>query len=363
MLAENQLTDLYRAHRREDVLSVYVDADQRDFGQRAKWRLALKNRLAAERRRAHDPAGFDEAFARLSGRLSTDNGFIEGRGWAGFATPDECIYAEALPVPMPNLVRWEPGLRVAPYARALKQCRPVIVVLIDCRTAALHRYRMGVLTGGERLQADAQPGAPGDVRAAKRASEHSGVRGKTASDAAQRLLEVERDRLIARASEVVRSEAAPDGIVVVGGSERVAVALCNALADLGRHRVVAQSGWTLEMSAAELRARVEHAASEITAADQVRMVSSLTDGARAGGNACVGQDDVERALLEKRVRTLVVSDTLREGLPDRADHLEGAAFEQGASVVELSRGAAALLDREAEGVGAVLRYRVVRNGW
>lgn len=359
MLAQNQLVDLYRSHRDDQVLSVYLDTDQRDFAERSKWRVALKNRLSEERAKASDKESFDEAYAQLRAWLEPDgNGFLAGKGWVGFATPQTCIYAEALPVPMPDLVRWEPGLRVAPYARALKQARPVVVVLIDSRHAAIHRYEMGALTDGEELHADTDIGDLTDINIAKRGVDHSGVRGKTATDAAQRLHEVERDRLVLRVAEEVRAEAGRAGIVVLGGSERVAEALHKQISGLGEHRLVVAHGLTFDMSPAELRRAVEGIASDVSADDQCRVLEQAIDLAKSQGDACLGQKDTERALVEKRVATLLVSDTLRRERPDRADHLEGAAFEQGAAVVEVSRDAGERLDREGEGVGALLRYRV-----
>lgn len=359
MLAPNQLVDLYRSHRSDNVLSVYLDTDQHDFAERGKWRIALKNRLSEERAKASDPTAFDEAYAQLAEWLEPDgNGFLTGRGWVGFATPERCIYAEALPVPMPDLVRWEPGLRVAPYARALKQARPVVSVLIDSRHAAVRRYEMGALSDGEKLHADTYIGDLTDVNISKRAHGHSGVRGKTGTDAAQRLLEVERDRLVARVAEEVTAEAGLHGIVVVGGAERAADALRKELDGLGENRLRVESSLNFDMSDAELRDAVERIASEMSARDQQRILERAIDDARSEGDACLGEEETERALIEKRVGTLLVSDRMRQERPDRTDHLEGAAFEQGASVVEMSREAGALLDREAEGVGALLRYRI-----
>ena len=359
MLAPNQLVDLYRSHRSDDVLSVYLDTDQRDFAQRGVWRVTLKNRISEERASAKDPEAFDEAYAHLAQFMEPDgNGFLTGRGWAGFATPEGCIYAEALPVPMPDLVRWEPGLRVAPYARALKQARPVVAVLVDSRHAAIRTYRMGALSDGDQLHADTYIGDLTDVNVSKRAHGHSGVRGKTGADAAQRLLEVERDRLIARVAEEVLTEAGRDGIVVVGGVERAAEALRKELNGLGEHRLEVESTLSFDMSAAELRDAVERVASEMSARDQQRVVERAIDSARSEGDACLGQEETERALIEKRVGTLLVSDTLRKDDPDRTDHLEGAAFEQGATVMEMSRAAGARLDQEGGGVAALLRYRI-----
>lgn len=357
MLDTDSLTKLYRKYRHETVLSIYLDADQRDFAERTRWQRVLKNRTSAARKEAEDPEAFDRALAHLTDELEPEaNQFLEGRGWVGFATAGERIHAESLPVPMPNLVRWETGLRVAPYARALVQSRPIVAVLVDSRRARLLHYREGTLSESARLHADTYLGDLTDVTTSKRASAHSGIRGATGTDAAQRFLEVERDRLLARVEDEVRAEAGESGVIVLGGVERAVGALAKRLVPMGEARVTVRPGLSFDMTDAEIRATVEDAASEMTGLRQRRLVERLVDLARANGDACLGDRETERALREGRVDTLVVSDRLRTSQPDRVDHLEGAAFEQSADVIEVAREAATTLDREADGVGALLRY-------
>lgn len=359
MLAADELADLYRSYRDQKLLSVYLDTDQHDFAQRGKWRLALKNRVAEQREQADDPGGFDRALAHLEEVLTPDDSrFLSGRGWVGFATPEKRLYAEALPVPMPNLVRWEKGLRVAPYARALKQSRPVIAVLVDGRRARLLQYREGALTESGRLHADTYLGDLTDVNVGKWATSYSGRRGKTGTDAAQRFLAVERDRLVSRVADEIRAAAGGSGLVVVGGAARTVDALLNELSDLDGERRRKVAGLSFDLTDAEIREKVESAASEISTDEGRRLLGRLLEGRGPNGDACLGDEDTERALREKRVATLVVTETLRRRRPDRTDHLEGAAWEQGADVVELSRDPGDRLDREGEGVGALLRYRV-----
>jgi hypothetical protein len=363
MLTPDELVELYRAYQDRQVLSVYLDADQHDFAERGKWRVALKTEISAQRRDAPLPEGFDRAFAHLEEILEPrGTGFLEGRGWAGFATSDELLYAEGLPVPMPNLVRWERGLRVAPYARALKQTRPVIAVLIDSRRARLIRYRTGRLTDRAQLEADTYLGDLTDINVAKRASDHSGIRGQTGRDAAHKFLQVERDRLIGRVAVEVASEAGDEGLIVVGGAERAVDALAKELSDRAADRLLTNTALSFDLSDSELRIAIEEAASELTARGQQRLLERVIDRARANGHACLGEEETERALADKRVDTLLVSDGLRRRDPDRVDHFEGAAFEQGAAVVELSRDAGGELDRAGGGVGALLRYRIGKRG-
>ena len=51
MLNRDQLIDLYRKHRNESVLSVYVDGDGHDPAERRAWARALEQEIARERAR------------------------------------------------------------------------------------------------------------------------------------------------------------------------------------------------------------------------------------------------------------------------------------------------------------------------
>ena len=359
MLERSQLVDLYRANRDKPVLSVYLDSDQHDFAERSRWKVALKNGVSQQRQRASDPEQLDRALSHLEEVLedSGGRGFLSGRGWVGFATPDERLYAAGLPVPMPDLVRWEKGLRVAPYARALKQSRPVVAALIDSRHARVLRYRMGALKERASLEADTFLGDLTDINVQKRAHAHTGVRGKTGHDAAQNFLDVERDRLISRVAEQVRREVDHQGLLVLGGTPRAVGALRKAL-DLAEERMSSVSSLSFDLSDAEILHAVEVASSELSAADHERLIERLFEQAGANGSACLGEADTERALQERRVKTLVVSDGMRQRQPDRVDHFHGAAFEQDAEVVEVAHGPATELEQRGGGVGAILRYRI-----
>lgn len=360
MLSRNQLETLYRNHREDHVLSVYLDADQHDFAQRDKWRVALKNRIAEQKKRSDDPTALERAYDRLQESLpSTKSSFLPGRGWVGFATPDERLYAEQLPVSMPNLVRWEKGLRVAPYARALQAGRPVVAVVVDSRRARLLRYGSGRVTNESELEADTYLGDLTDMHVPKRATGHSGMRGKTGTDAANRYLEVERDRLLTRVAEEVRSEAGDDGLVVIGGVKRTIEALGKELG-LPSERVVRNPSLSVDSPDDELRTAADRARDELSRHLEAKLVERVVDRAHSGGAACLGTEDTHRALREQRVDTLLVTGQRRHERPDEVDRAEGTAFDQHASVIEVSGDAADRLDREGDGIGALLRYALDR---
>jgi hypothetical protein len=357
MLSKDQLEALYHEHRDDWVLSVYLDADQHDFAERGRWRVALKNELSEQRRHAPDPELLDRAHEHVEEALQSGRSFLQGRGWAGFATSEERLHADSLPVAMPDLVRWEKGLRVAPYARALKATRPVIGVVVDSRRARVISFGDDRSTHDEELHADTYLGDLTDVNVAKRATDRSGVRGKTGTDAAQRYLEVERDRLLTRVAEEVRARMDGDAFVLLGGVRRALEGLAREL-DLDSARMVKDPHLSLDSSNEQLQQAAEETRRTLSAAHEAELVESVVDRARAGGDASLGEEDTHQALREMRVDTLVVSERRRRERPDDVDRAEGTAFEQSANVIEVRGEAGERLDQEGEGLGSLLRYRV-----
>lgn len=361
MLTHDELVDLYRKFRDDRVLTVYLDGDARDFAERKAWKRRLEQQVAEARRavngqRPQEEDSFDRAVARIEEALGEYASFLPDQGWVGFATADELIYGEAVRVPMPDLVRWEGGIRVAPYVRALKQDRLVLTVLVDSRRARVFEYRNGQLSEPEDLKAETFLGDLTDINVSKRATSRSGVRGKTGTDAAQRFLEVGSERMLKRLMQLVTERMGDSGVLVIGGTDEAVAAAKGHLPQQVRERVVSRSSMHVEMSDAEIREELEKAASTLNQALQKGQLESIVDQARAGGRGALGPEAVEKALREGRVDTLLLSRNFIRASPDYADHLVGAAFEQHADVEELSGEGADVLDLEGEGVGARLRY-------
>jgi hypothetical protein len=360
MLNRDQLIELYRNHRNENVLSVYVDGDGKDPAQRRAWALELERGLASERARVESDSpealdDFDRAKALVEERLGRYGAFLPARGWVGFAVPNGLVYAEELPVPMPHLVRWEDGLRAAPYVRALKQDRMVVTVLVDSRKARVFTYRNGELHERADLLADSDIGDYRESSMSRRASTHTGTHGETGTDAAKRALEKSATELQGRLVQVVEELAGKDGFVVLGGIAEREAAVAGQLDHMSERLVVVPS-MHLGMTEAEVRDAVEEAASELSRAHQGDLLATVMDLARSGGKGALGLAATEDALRGARVDTLLLTRGFRERHPDLADHFVGTAFEQGAAVEELSQESAARLDDEGEGVGARLRY-------
>ncbi len=361
MLTHEKLVRLYRDNQSTQVLSVYLDGQATDPAQRSVWRRRLDQEISEAERglealSPEDRAGFGGAVELLRGELDDFDAFLPGKGWVGFATPDRVLYAEPVAATVPDLVRWERGLRVAPYVRGLKQARTVLVVLTDRRRARIFEYRDGVVSELPGVVADTDVGDLTDVGVGKRGATHSGVRGQTGSDAAQRFLDAGSERMIKSLMDDLEGRLAGDGFLILGGTPETISAMAQHASSYRASRLLEQPSLHLDMTSAQVREAARAGASTLTRRIQGALVEEVVDQARSGGRGCLGREASERALMEGRVDTLLLTRDFILGQPDFADHCVGAAFDQQADVQELSGEPAETLDREAGGIGARLRF-------
>ncbi len=359
MLTHDELMDYYRELRERPVLSVYLDTDQHDPAKRNVWKTTLGHQLDAIRDDLNDDErdAFEEAVKRVREKLDDFDAFVPNRGFVAFATPDQIRYAEAVPVPMPDLARWEPGVRAAPYVRALGQDRPVVLVLLDARRARVFRRRNGSLDEVEGFHADTFLGDLSDIHTGKRPTTRSGVRGQTSTDAAQRFLEVNSERMVKGLVDAVVRYVGDHSFLVIGGTpERVSQA-ANAVPKGVGSRVREVPSFHVDMSLSEVREALEVVSGEMTREYQRELLASLVEQARAGGRACLGRKDTEQALRDMRVDTLLISRAIVEREPDYADEVVGAAFAGRAHVEEVQAPVSEVLEREGQGLAARLRFR------
>lgn len=114
-----------------------------------------------------------------------------------------------------------------------------------------------------------------------------------------------------------------------------------------------------DVTPARLSEHLEAAAREFSDRHLAGVLDEIVAKARARGEGCLGREATERALGEQRVRTLLVSSGLQRSEPDLADRLvTGALIDNGALVHMVPRDVGERLDREGEGVGALLHYRL-----
>ena len=362
MLTRERLLELFQDLKDREVLSVYVDTDQRDPAQRDTWRVHLEGEISRLRRSLEqagdaDLPSVDAAWALVSHELKTrEHASMAKRGWVAFATSDQVWHAGAVPAHMPHLVTWQRGISAAPYVRALKQERPVLVVLVDARRARVFEHVEGSITEVEGLFADTDVGDLGDVGMSKGSSRASGVRGETSTDQGQRLREVAAERLRKELADLIGERTREDGVVVVGGTDEAVKRLVALLPRSLAGRVAERASLHLDMSPAEVREEIRDAAGDLSEQGHLALVAGVADAARAGGKGALGPDDTLKALEGRQVDTLLLSRSFIQEHPVAADQAVGLAFSQGADVEELSGEAGGRLDQEGLGIAARLRF-------
>jgi len=362
MLTRDQLADLYRGLQQEKVLTVYVDGVGKDpAGRRVWWRRLAQELEREEHRRnfvdSEDKEAFEAARERVLKDLEGFDSFLPGKGYVAFATPTELRHAESLPVQVPNLVRWESGARVAPYIRGLKQLRPMVTALVDGRRGRVFLYKEAELTEVADLRSDTFMGDLGDPASSRRASKHSGTRGETATDAAQKYLEVGTERMLKEVKELVSELAASDGFVLLGGDQEALSTLKRLMSNSMDARILENSSLWLEMSQAEVKSATAEAASALSKRRQEALLAQVMEQAYSRGNGCLGGINTVQALDNGSVDILILSRSFVDANPDYADQCVHLAFEQGAEVRVFGSATSPRLDEVGGGIGARLRYR------
>src|SRR5688572_8553997 len=257
MLNSSQLVSLERSLRGKRVLSVYLDGTAKDPAKQRMWRVQLDRSLSDLRTwlkgSSHSEREELESCLRaLEQQLAPMTGNVGAPGWAAFITADRVHEASLLPVAMPTQAVWSTGVCVAPYMRALKELRAVALVLADATRAAVYRYHLGKLVHIETIHAHHVVMAPSHMGDTPRSGFHSGTRGATGHDEAQRSLLDGKNRMLAEAAERVMRIAGSDGWVVTGGIPQVSRQLVGTLATLAPGRVLNAESLDIHASEAEL---------------------------------------------------------------------------------------------------------------
>ena len=361
MLTHSQLVTLYRSLRDERVLSIYVDGTAADPAIQRAWRLQLEHGLKDVRTWLADSSheereSFERCVRLLEGELASFISSVGAPGWVAFITPDGAREAHQVPVAVPTLAVWSTGPCLAPYMRALKEARPVVVAVADARKADLYRYRLAHLDRIETVRAHHTVERPSHMGSPPRQGFHSGTRGTAGQDAAQRSLLEGRDRMLVDAVDRIGHLAGSDGWILLAGIHRVVTRLAEQLAPIAPDRVLALDSLDVHASDAEIAEAARAGASTLRVASDAKRVAQIVDHAGAHGLGVLGPADTRSALGQSCVRELYLTHRYLEDHAAEAEDAVRAAIDQDASVEEVSGIAAERLD-EHGGMAAGLRFR------
>jgi hypothetical protein len=360
MLTRTQLAELYRSLSAERVLSVYIDGTATDPAQRL-WRLQLDNSLTDLRTWLEgSPHDEREQFNRCVERLKENIGSlpfgIGAPGWAAFITKDGIRDAHHLPVPVSTLAVWSTGPCLAPYMRALKESRPVVIAIADATKADLYQYRLGRVEQLETIRAHhAIKDAP-HMSAPPRQGFHKGTGGPPGRDSAQRSLLAGRDRMLAETIDRIMDLAGKEAWIVLGGIKREVAQLGKELEPVLPNRVLELDSFDVHAAEAEIAEAARTSASTLRDDLDAKRIEEIVGLGAAHGLGVVGPGDTRMALAQASIRELYFTHRyLQEHASETEDAIR-AALDQDASVEEVSGRAAALLD-EHGGLAAGLRFR------
>jgi hypothetical protein len=361
MLTHAQLITLHRSLRGQRVLTIYVDGIAADPALQRAWRLQLDHGLKDIRTWLADGPrdereSFEHCVRLLEGELASFSAGVGAPGWVAFIARDGTHEAHQLPVSVPTLAVWSTGACVAPYMRALKEARPVVVAVVDARKADLYRYRVGKLDRIETVRAHRSVERASHMGAPPRQGFHSGTRGISGQDAAQRTLLDGRDHMLTDTAARIGEMAGLDGWILLGGIRRVVVALSQHLSSIADDRVLQLDALDVHASDADIVEAARTGASALQAARDDTRIAAIADQAGAHGLGALGSIRTQLALEQASVRELYLTHRYVEDHAADAESAVRAALDQDAMVEEVSGSAAEHLN-EHGGVAAALRFR------
>jgi peptide chain release factor subunit 1 len=290
------------AHRGSPVVtSCYLDVDGRRYPRHVDYEQQLDHlrRQARERAAGLDPAAIQSVEADL-GRICAwvKGGFDRSRvrGLAFFCCSADGFF-EVIESPLP--VRNEIVLNDTPHVLQLESLTQAYdrfaVLLVDRQRARLFRFELGELS--ERTEVfDAVP-----------RRHDSG--GRSASNIQRHTDELAHKHL-KHAAEVAFDELGGDPVdhLILGGPHEVVAEFEALLHPYLKERVAARLSIMVTAAPEEVRSAALEVEGELSRAAEEAMVDRLRNQVGAGNGGVAGLEPTLRALVERRVDTLLVSD-------------------------------------------------------
>ena len=360
MLTYHDLVRIERALREQTVLTVYINGEERDPSKRSQWRIELRHALDDIDRwlvgSSHaDREAFASCRALIEERVDATQRMVRAPGWVGFFTTEGEHFASPLPVATPTMAAWSTGPALSPSVRVLKEARPVIVAILNSRSATLYRYAGGRAELVESILARASVDAERHMGRPPRGGFHVGTRGPTERDRSQRELNSATMHMLADVADRITKLAGRDGWILVGGIATIALAALKRLEPELEHRTAHVASLTASSTLAEIGETARVWASTLRDAEDAHRVDALLASSESDGRGVHGVVDAMRALEDGSVHALYFTPSF---LAKHAADTEAAvrlALSTRALVEQVSGAAVERLDH-AGGIAASLRY-------
>ena len=361
MLTSTELRRLVRDLANTKVLSVYLGTGHTDLAMRHAWAATLAAGLREAREGLSsdkERQDFDHASRLLAEGFGASDRIRSVPGWVAFVTAEARRYMGELPVRPSSLVVWRDGPVVAPYLRMLNQDQPVIVALVESRSARIYRCSSRHVEALDTLSAPPEePSRAERITApATSAARIPAARGAVSVDEEQRRRHSVFQRLAASLSERIAELAGDTNWVLMGGTPEWARRAGEALPRNLSDRVLISTTLDHQASTADIARAAEDASTELRGALGREFIDQLVEDGGAFGRAAADVPAVQRALRARAVDVLLLSPEFIRGHEADAENMVRAALDAGADVQVPSGSAAERLDQAASGIAARLRF-------
>jgi len=278
------------------VTTCYLDVDGRRRVRPADYQAALEHLIRATSVRPNgEPAAADLQRITDYVRSDFDRGGVRGIAIFSCAARDfwEVV---ALPVPVHDRIHVGHGPDVAQLEVVVDDLRPIGVLLADRQRARLFVYELGELIEHEEHTDE----LPRDVDE-RGHSERGGVEPHNDELAAQHLRHAAKSAFDMFSAHRVEH-------VVLGGAADLLGELEQALHPFLRDRLAGRLALTATAGLADIRAAVIATEQRLERESEAAAVARLRDAIGAGRRGVGGLADTLRALSERRVEHVLVSD-------------------------------------------------------
>ncbi len=364
MVGFTELVALDKELATTPTLSLYLDGRSENPAWRTAWRRALKQEetrlrsLLADAPHAEREA-FGDAVALLEQHLSHRRGALDAPGWLGVVAGGEVMLDAPLRGTVPTYGQWGTGVALAPFLCAPSTSQDAWVCIVDSRAARIFRNDEQGVHRVDSLRATPLAEHGETMGAGRRGRFHQATRGGVGRDAAERERRAARVRMLHALGERVR--ALPHAAAVfVGGTPQMLDEAVAALTAAGVERVIETPVLGARARVNEIARAVRDGLAAERRAQDAQLVEEIERLFADDGLGLTGAATTGRALDERSVQVLVLSETFVAAQPEVAEVFVRSALAQDAEVRVVSDEASRALE-ESGGAGALLRFSPFRS--
>jgi stalled ribosome rescue protein Dom34 len=231
-----------------------------------------------------------------------------------------------------------------------------VVVLIDAHAAVIDRCDGSTLTRIHKLSAMHPHGTSDHMGNVPSVPFHTGTHGETATEAAERAAATVERHFIHRVAPMVADAAGANEWIVVGGNPSIAADLQLELARSHGLDPLVADNINHAMSADTLVERVNAVVNAERQAHDIDTVRTLLERTGAHTTGVAGPVAALDAATTGAAAIALVTPQFRSQHPADYNRIAAAVEAHAGRVETVSGEAAVLLDEQAGGVGALLRY-------